>query len=243
MGRDFLSALEHFRRDPEALGKERCWRAKIARGGERAAAMLTPAFELSQDPDFLTVAIRVPHARVSELDVYFHGADFRFYAKPYFLRRVAPRPGGSGRSSGRRPGSGPLGAGRGGSPLSHSAPGERFLGVEAGCAAGPRPAGSRSLAPRCVRPCQRVLRGDLLPERPRRGFPPGGSRAPRLCLPCPDGGVVPGRRPRLAGSGASHRPVLAMGTALGPFPRRSAGCALPAAQPRRLLQEGPRTPR
>ncbi|XP_005885132.1 PREDICTED: protein SHQ1 homolog isoform X1 [Myotis brandtii] len=52
--------------------------------------MLTPAFDLSQDPDFLTVAIRVPHARVSEFDVYFQGVDFRFYAKPYFLRLTLP---------------------------------------------------------------------------------------------------------------------------------------------------------
>ncbi|ELW48660.1 Protein SHQ1 like protein [Tupaia chinensis] len=50
--------------------------------------MLTPAFDLSQDPDFLTVAIRVPYARVSEFDVYFEGFDFKFYAKPYFLRRA-----------------------------------------------------------------------------------------------------------------------------------------------------------
>lgn len=52
------------------------------------AAMLTPAFDLSQDPDFLTIAIRVPYARVSEFEVYFEGSDFKFYAKPYFLRRV-----------------------------------------------------------------------------------------------------------------------------------------------------------
>lgn len=52
--------------------------------------MLTPAFDLSQDPDFLTVAIRVPHARVSEFDVYFQGVDFKFYAKPYFLRLTLP---------------------------------------------------------------------------------------------------------------------------------------------------------
>ncbi|EPQ01999.1 Protein SHQ1 like protein [Myotis brandtii] len=53
--------------------------------------MLTPAaFDLSQDPDFLTVAIRVPHARVSEFDVYFQGFDFRFFAKPYFLRLTLP---------------------------------------------------------------------------------------------------------------------------------------------------------
>lgn len=48
--------------------------------------MLTPAFDLSQDPDFLTIAIRVPYARASEFDVYFKGVDFKFYAKPYFLR-------------------------------------------------------------------------------------------------------------------------------------------------------------
>uniref|UniRef100_A0A8C0NIK9 Protein SHQ1 homolog n=1 Tax=Canis lupus familiaris TaxID=9615 RepID=A0A8C0NIK9_CANLF len=52
--------------------------------------MLTPAFDLSQDPAFLTVAIRVPYARVSEFDVYFEGVDFRFYAKPYFLRLTLP---------------------------------------------------------------------------------------------------------------------------------------------------------
>ncbi|EDK99373.1 SHQ1 homolog (S. cerevisiae), isoform CRA_a [Mus musculus] len=47
--------------------------------------MLTPAFELTQDCDFLTVAIRVPHARASEFDVYFEGVDFKFYAKPLTL--------------------------------------------------------------------------------------------------------------------------------------------------------------
>uniref|UniRef100_A0A5F4VT69 Protein SHQ1 homolog n=1 Tax=Callithrix jacchus TaxID=9483 RepID=A0A5F4VT69_CALJA len=52
--------------------------------------MLTPAFDLSQEPDFLTIAIRVPYARVSEFDVYFEGSDFKFYAKPYFLRLTLP---------------------------------------------------------------------------------------------------------------------------------------------------------
>ncbi|KAI2530437.1 SHQ1, H/ACA ribonucleoprotein assembly factor [Homo sapiens] len=54
--------------------------------------MLTPAFDLSQDPDFLTIAIRVPYARVSEFDVYFEGSDFKFYAKPYFLRNFYHSP-------------------------------------------------------------------------------------------------------------------------------------------------------
>uniref|UniRef100_A0A8C0IQ29 SHQ1-like CS domain-containing protein n=1 Tax=Chelonoidis abingdonii TaxID=106734 RepID=A0A8C0IQ29_CHEAB len=50
--------------------------------------MITPAFELNQDPDFLTITINVPYAKVSEFDVYFEGKDFKFYAKPYFLRQV-----------------------------------------------------------------------------------------------------------------------------------------------------------
>ncbi|XP_025053771.1 protein SHQ1 homolog isoform X2 [Alligator sinensis] len=52
--------------------------------------MITPAFELSQDPDFLTITIKVPYARISEFDVYFDGEDFKFYAKPYFLRLTLP---------------------------------------------------------------------------------------------------------------------------------------------------------
>uniref|UniRef100_A0ABM5FJF0 Protein SHQ1 homolog n=1 Tax=Pogona vitticeps TaxID=103695 RepID=A0ABM5FJF0_9SAUR len=52
--------------------------------------MITPAFELSQDPDFLTIIIKVPYARVSEFDVSFEGKEFRFYAKPYFLRLILP---------------------------------------------------------------------------------------------------------------------------------------------------------
>ncbi|NXA33360.1 SHQ1 protein, partial [Eudromia elegans] len=51
--------------------------------------MITPAFELSQDPDFLTIIIKIPYARASEFDVYFEGEDFKFYAKPYFLRQTS----------------------------------------------------------------------------------------------------------------------------------------------------------
>ncbi|NWH73206.1 SHQ1 protein, partial [Piaya cayana] len=53
--------------------------------------MITPAFELTQDPDFLTVIIRVPYAKASEFDVYFEGEDFKFYAKPYFLLTLPGR--------------------------------------------------------------------------------------------------------------------------------------------------------
>ncbi|NXP10860.1 SHQ1 protein, partial [Thinocorus orbignyianus] len=52
--------------------------------------MITPAFELTQDPDFLTIIIKVPYARASEFDLYFEGEDFKFYAKPYFLRLTLP---------------------------------------------------------------------------------------------------------------------------------------------------------
>ncbi|KAL2091487.1 hypothetical protein ACEWY4_013750 [Coilia grayii] len=52
--------------------------------------MLTPAFELSQDSEFLTLVIRVPYTRTSEFDLYIDGDDFKFYAKPYFLRLTLP---------------------------------------------------------------------------------------------------------------------------------------------------------
>ncbi|XP_071191182.1 protein SHQ1 homolog [Salvelinus alpinus] len=52
--------------------------------------MITPAFELSQDPSFLILTIRVPYTRTSEFDLYIDGDDFKFYAKPYFLRLTLP---------------------------------------------------------------------------------------------------------------------------------------------------------
>lgn len=52
----------------------------------QAHSMITPAFELSQDSDFLTLVIRVPYTRTSEFDIDVDGEDFKFYAKPYFLR-------------------------------------------------------------------------------------------------------------------------------------------------------------
>uniref|UniRef100_H2TGD9 Protein SHQ1 homolog n=1 Tax=Takifugu rubripes TaxID=31033 RepID=H2TGD9_TAKRU len=52
--------------------------------------MITPAFDLSQDPEYLTIIIRVPYTRTSEFDLYVDGTDFKFYAKPYFLRLTLP---------------------------------------------------------------------------------------------------------------------------------------------------------
>ncbi|RWS21882.1 protein SHQ1-like isoform X2 [Leptotrombidium deliense] len=48
--------------------------------------MLTPAFKLSQDDDYLFVDIKAPHAKVSETEIDFFDRQFRFYSKPYFLR-------------------------------------------------------------------------------------------------------------------------------------------------------------
>ncbi|XP_041812476.1 protein SHQ1 homolog [Chelmon rostratus] len=52
--------------------------------------MITPAFDLSQDPQYLILNIRVPYTRTSEFDLYIDGTDFKFYAKPYFLRLSLP---------------------------------------------------------------------------------------------------------------------------------------------------------
>ncbi|KAK1795670.1 hypothetical protein P4O66_001163 [Electrophorus voltai] len=58
--------------------------------GTAPDSMITPAFELSQDSDYLTLVIRVPYTRTSEFDICIDGSDFKFYAKPYFLRLNLP---------------------------------------------------------------------------------------------------------------------------------------------------------
>lgn len=52
--------------------------------------MLTPAFELSQEDDFLTLSIKARFARVSETEIFVDGKSFKFYSKPYFLRLTLP---------------------------------------------------------------------------------------------------------------------------------------------------------
>uniref|UniRef100_A0A1A8J221 Protein SHQ1 homolog n=1 Tax=Nothobranchius kuhntae TaxID=321403 RepID=A0A1A8J221_NOTKU len=52
--------------------------------------MITPAFDLSQDPDQLILCIRVPYTRTSEFDLFIDGTDLKFFAKPYFLRLTLP---------------------------------------------------------------------------------------------------------------------------------------------------------
>lgn len=48
--------------------------------------MLTPAFEVCQEEDFLTLIIKARFARVSETEIFVDGKAFKFYSKPYFLR-------------------------------------------------------------------------------------------------------------------------------------------------------------
>ncbi|XP_054640900.1 protein SHQ1 homolog isoform X2 [Dunckerocampus dactyliophorus] len=52
--------------------------------------MITPMFDLSQDPVYLILSIRVPYTRTSEFDLYIDGTDVKFFAKPYFLRLTLP---------------------------------------------------------------------------------------------------------------------------------------------------------
>ncbi|XP_061641105.1 protein SHQ1 homolog isoform X3 [Phyllopteryx taeniolatus] len=52
--------------------------------------MITPAFDLSQNPEYLILSVRVPYTRTSEFDLYIDGTDVKFYAKPYFLRLTLP---------------------------------------------------------------------------------------------------------------------------------------------------------
>ncbi|KAJ3080572.1 Hsp90 cochaperone shq1, partial [Quaeritorhiza haematococci] len=52
--------------------------------------MLTPSFSLKQDDDFITVHIRAPFLKTQQVEFYVEGSEFKFYAKPYFLRLHFP---------------------------------------------------------------------------------------------------------------------------------------------------------
>jgi len=54
--------------------------------------MITPLFEVSQDDEFIVLVIKVPYMKASTFDYYIIGCEFKFYAKPYFLRLTFPRP-------------------------------------------------------------------------------------------------------------------------------------------------------
>ena len=48
--------------------------------------MITPHFEVSQDADFVTIRIRVPHAHMEDGEFYVQDHEFKFHLRPYFLR-------------------------------------------------------------------------------------------------------------------------------------------------------------
>ena len=54
--------------------------------------MLTPLFEVSQDDTHIILIIRVPYMKASTMDYYITGAEFKFYAKPYYLRLTFAHP-------------------------------------------------------------------------------------------------------------------------------------------------------
>ncbi|XP_022254832.1 protein SHQ1 homolog isoform X2 [Limulus polyphemus] len=52
--------------------------------------MLTPRFELTQNPQFVILVIHAPYTKVTDAELFFHGNDFKFFSKPYFLRLTLP---------------------------------------------------------------------------------------------------------------------------------------------------------
>ena len=48
--------------------------------------MITPHFEVSQDADFVTIRIRVPHVHMEDGEFYVQDHEFKFHLRPYFLR-------------------------------------------------------------------------------------------------------------------------------------------------------------
>ncbi|KAJ3147561.1 Hsp90 cochaperone shq1 [Geranomyces michiganensis] len=52
--------------------------------------MLTPAFSISQDDDFVTVVLKCPYIKTQDVEFYINDVEFKFYVKPYFLRLTFP---------------------------------------------------------------------------------------------------------------------------------------------------------
>ncbi|CAJ1051266.1 protein SHQ1 homolog [Xyrichtys novacula] len=89
--------------------------------------MITPAFDLSQNPEYLIINIRVPYTRTSEFDLHADGSDFKFYAKPYFLRLSLP---GSIVTDGRERATFDIDKGLFTVQLPKETPGENFEGLQ-----------------------------------------------------------------------------------------------------------------
>ncbi|KAK6176745.1 hypothetical protein SNE40_014986 [Patella caerulea] len=52
--------------------------------------MLTPAFEIHQDNDFLFFYIKAPYTKISDTEIFIEDNEFKFFSKPYFLRLNLP---------------------------------------------------------------------------------------------------------------------------------------------------------
>lgn len=52
--------------------------------------MITPAFKLTQNNEFLFINIKTPFVKLNDIDIFIDETDFRFYCKPYFLRLNLP---------------------------------------------------------------------------------------------------------------------------------------------------------
>ena len=48
--------------------------------------MITPRFSLTQEADFVLLAIRLPNIRADEGEFYIDGHEVKFHLHPYFLR-------------------------------------------------------------------------------------------------------------------------------------------------------------
>ncbi|KAI8592159.1 SHQ1 protein-domain-containing protein [Geranomyces variabilis] len=54
--------------------------------------MLTPAFSISQNDEFVTVVLKCPYIKTQDVEFYINDNEFKFYVKPYFLRLTFPEP-------------------------------------------------------------------------------------------------------------------------------------------------------
>ena len=72
------------------LGQE-CGIARcFFRDYQRESLMLTPLFECSQSPECIFLAIKLPYAKINEVDFRTDGCDFSFFNKPYLLQLTFP---------------------------------------------------------------------------------------------------------------------------------------------------------
>ncbi|KAI9011139.1 SHQ1 protein-domain-containing protein [Gaertneriomyces semiglobifer] len=53
--------------------------------------MLTPAFSLSQDDEFVTVILKCPYVKAGDVEFYVNETEFKVYVRPYFLRLHLPK--------------------------------------------------------------------------------------------------------------------------------------------------------